>query len=764
MAAPRVDRRLAAIMAVDVVGYSRLIGADEAGTLARVKAHRKQLAEPLIAEHHGRVVKLTGDGALVEFGSAVDAVECAVAIQAGMAEREADAPEARRIRYRIGINIGDIVLEDGDIFGDGVNVAARLESLAEPGDICVARNVYDQVKGKLDLGFEPMGEHRVKNIAEPITMYRVLPGPGSGAQTRPAAIAWALRAQLRAAAIAAAVIVVLAAGAAGGWYAFWRPSALPPATVAQSAGTGATEAKPALPLPDRPSIAVLPFLNLSREPQREYFAEGITDDLITDLSKVSGLFVIARNSAFVYQNRPVTPKQVAEELGVRYVLEGSVQRAGDQLRINVQLVDAISGGHEWAERFDGSLTDVFDLQDRVTSSIADALAVRLTDADQIALNLHETSVPAAYDAFLRGWVHLRRDTPHDYADAIPYLEEATKLDPDYGRAYAALAMAYLLSYDAQWTDYLGVSEIEARQRAKRYLEDARRHPTVLSYQVAAVISLIDLQPNEALAELKEAIAIDSGDAFSYAYMGAAMTASGRPADAVPHIRTAMRLDPHYPPIFDYLLGSAQFGMENFEEAAGFFATATERNPDYEYAFAGLAAAYGHLGRKQDAVSAVARYNDLRVGRGGVPITIDTAPRVGFIRSADVERFRNGLRLAGVPELLSTGEFATQNRVTAEAIRAVIFGHRLHGRSLWTGEERVASVTRDGVVALSGDWGLLSGSPLTGGSARIDGDQLCYEFDLVRYCGDVFRNPGGTRAKKNEFIWYNGEAFTFSLTE
>jgi hypothetical protein len=283
----------------------------------------------------------------------------------------------------------------------------------------------------------------------------------------------------------------------------------------------------------------------------------------------------------------------------------------------------------------------------------------------------------------------------------------------------------------------------------------------LSYQVAAVISLIDLQPNEALAELKEAIAIDSGDAFSYAYMGAAMTASGRPADAVPHIRTAMRLDPHYPPIFDYLFGSAQFGMENFEEASGSFATATRRNPKYEYAFAGLAAAYGHLGRKQDAASAIARYNDLIVGRGGVPLTIGTAPRCGFIRSADVERFHKGLRLAGVPELLFTGEFAAQNRLIADEIRTLVFGHRLHGRSLWTGEERLASITGEGVVELSGGWGLLGGGPLTGGSARFDGDQLCYRFDLVSYCGDVFRNPGGTRTKENEFIWYNGEPFTFS---
>jgi tetratricopeptide (TPR) repeat protein len=400
----------------------------------------------------------------------------------------------------------------------------------------------------------------------------------------------------------------------------------------------------------------------------------------------------------------------------------------------------------------------------VTGSIADALAVRLTEADQIALNLHETSVPAAYDAFLRGWVHLRRDTPHDYAAAIPYLEEATKLDSDYGRAYAALAMAYILSYDAQWADYLGVSETEARLRAKRYLEDARRHPTVLSHQVAAVISLIDLQPNEALAKLKDAIAIDSGDAFSYAYMGAALTASGRPAEAVLHIGTAMRLDPHYPPIFDYLLGLAQFGMGNFEEAAGSFAAVTRRNPDYEYSFAGLAAAYGHLGRKQDAASAIARYNDLIVGRGGVPLTIGTAPRCGFIRSADIEQFHKGLRLAGVPNLLQSGEFATQNRLTADEIRTLVFGRRLHGRSIWTGEQREASITSDGVVALSGGWGLLGGGPLTGGSARFDGDQLCYRFDLISYCGDVFRNPAGTRTKENEFIWYNGEAFTFSPIE
>jgi adenylate cyclase len=542
-----MERRLAAVLIADVAGYGRLSEADEEGTHARFQADLHEVFEPNIAAHHGRLVKTMGDGLLVEFHSVVDALRCAVGVQLAEAARNAELSADRQLQFRIGINLGDVIVEGDDIHGDGVNIADRLQQLADKGGITVSAAAYEQVKNKLDVGFQFLGEQRVKSSSEPVRVYRVVMARKYAgktiSKTRAAVESWR-----RVTAATAMLVLLIAAGAVALWRP-WEPE-LEPASVSRMT----------LPLPGKPSIAVLPFLNMSGDPQQEYLAEGITDDLITDLSKISGLFVIARNSTFVYQNRPVTPKQVSEELGVRYVLEGSVQRAGDRLRINAQLVDALSGGHEWAERFDGSLTDVFALQDKVTGSIADALAVRLTAADQIALNLQETSVPAAYDAFLRGWVHLRRDAPDDYAAAIPYLEEATKLDPDYGRAYAALAMAYILSYDAQWTDYLGVSEFGARQRAKRYLEDARRRPTVLSHQVAAVISLIDLQPNEALAELKEAIAIDSGDAFSYAYMGAAMTASGRPADAVPHIRTAMRLDPHYPPIFDYLFGSAQFGI------------------------------------------------------------------------------------------------------------------------------------------------------------------------------------------------------------
>ena len=462
MAAPRVDRRLAAIMAVDVVGYSRLVGADEAGTLARVKAHRIDFAEPLISEHHGRIVKLTGDGALVEFASAVDAVECAVAIQNGMAAREAAEPEERRIRYRIGINIGDIVLEDGDIFGDGVNVAARLEGLAEPGSICIARNVYNQVKAKLDLGFEPMGEHRVKNIAEPIVAYRVLPGPGARPRTRAAAITWALR-RHRPAAIGAAAVVLLMTGAGGAWYAFWRPSVPPPATIAEIAGSGGAQAKPALPLPDKPSIAVLPFDNLSGEVRYERLADGLTEDIITDLSRFRDLFVIARNSTFVYKDKPTDVRQVARELGVRYVLEGSLQAEGDRVRITAQLVDATTGNHLWSKRYDRPLDDVFAVQSEVTQTIVAQLggldsAIALAGRDLARRKPAESL--EAYDYYLLGVETKERFTKEDLKKAQKLFQKAIEIDPNFARGYVGLTHTYDMEIS------LGFSEFHSRLNEK----------------------------------------------------------------------------------------------------------------------------------------------------------------------------------------------------------------------------------------------------------------------------------------------------------
>jgi TolB-like protein/class 3 adenylate cyclase len=421
MAAPRIERKLTAILAADVVGYSRLVGADEAGTIARLKALRKELIEPLVAEHRGRIVKLMGDGALVEFPSAVDAVECAVAIQKGVSEREAIKPEDRRIAFRIGINIGDIIIEDDDILGDGVNVAARLEALAEPGGICVARNVYNQVKAKLDFAFETMGEHRVKNITEPVETFRValdgvVTAPGA-TWRRPRVMRWLVPA------LAALLAIVLM----GGVWHFW----------------------PAEPPPKgKPAIAVLPFDNLGGDEASARLADGITEDIITDLARFHDLDVIARNSTDVYKGKPVDVRQVGKDLNVGYVLEGSIQRQGDNIRATGQLIDARTGAHLWSERWDRPAEDVFAVQTEVAEKVAAALGGDLTMGQitraelQRAKRMRPNDL-TAYDYFLLG--KELKTTFTNIDQGIEYLTKAIALDPQLARAYTVRAWAHNFS-------------------------------------------------------------------------------------------------------------------------------------------------------------------------------------------------------------------------------------------------------------------------------------------------------------------------------
>ncbi|MET0295347.1 MAG: adenylate/guanylate cyclase domain-containing protein, partial [Phenylobacterium sp.] len=375
VAAERVERRLAAVLAADMVGYSRLMERDEQGTLERLKARRRELVGPLVAAHRGRIVKLMGDGALVEFASVVDAVACAVAVQRGMAEREAGVPEAERIRFRIGVNLGDVIVEGTDLLGDGVNVAARLEQLAEPDGVVISGTAFDQLRGGFGWTFASLGEQHLKNIERPVRAYRMIP-----------------------------------AGADG--------DAHPPE-------------QPALLLPDKPSLAVLPFDNLSGDPEQGYFADGIVEDIVTALSRVSGLFVIARNSGFAYRGLNVDVRRVARELGVRYVLEGSVRRAGDRVRIAGQLVDATTGGHLWADRFDGTLGDVFDLQDRVAEAVAGAIEPTLRRAEVERARRKPTGSLDAYDLYLRALPHVFAYRAEDNAEAMPLLDRALALDPGY---------------------------------------------------------------------------------------------------------------------------------------------------------------------------------------------------------------------------------------------------------------------------------------------------------------------------------------------
>ena len=414
-----MERRLTAILAADVVGYSRLMGQDETSTLTELQRHRDELFDPKAAQHNGRTVKLMGDGTLMEFASVVDAVAFAVDLQVAMRQRNADVEEDRQIVFRIGINLGDIVHQDDDIHGDGVNVAARLEALAEPGGICISRSTRDQVRDKLDLNLDDQGEIEVKNIARPVRVFRiVIDDKAAGLATPVLAVAVQSKptGKLYYAA-ALAVSLVLVAGLT--WWQPWSPRV-----------EAASIERMAFPLPDKPSIAVLPFDNLSDDPEQAYFSDGMTDDLITDLSKVSGLFVIARNTSFSFKGKPVIISEVAEKLGVRYVLEGSVRRSGGQVRVNAQLIDATTGGHLWAERYDGDITDYFAVQDTFVRKIVTALSLNLTKGEMEEIASGQTANLEARKAFQKGWQLYSRYNPVSNAEAAKSFLRATKIDPN----------------------------------------------------------------------------------------------------------------------------------------------------------------------------------------------------------------------------------------------------------------------------------------------------------------------------------------------
>jgi TolB-like protein/class 3 adenylate cyclase/Flp pilus assembly protein TadD len=592
-----IQRRLAAILAADVVGYSRLMGEDEAGTLAQLKTHRKELIDPKTAEHHGRVVKLMGDGVLVEFASVADAVECAVEIQRAMAKRNAETPEEHRIEFRIGINLGDVIVEGQDIYGDGVNIASRLEGLAQPGGVCVSGKVYDEVANKLRFGFEDLGEQQVKNIAEPVRVYRVLPDPDApgGAINRGKSRRRPSRWPVTAAAVA--ILIVLAGG-----LAWWRPWSADIET--------ASVERMAFPLPDKPSIAVLPFANLSGDPDQGYFADGMTDDLITDLSKVSGLFVIARNSSFVYKGQTVEIRQVAEDLGVRYVVEGSVRRAGDTVRVNAQLIDATTGGHVWAERFDGSVADIFSVQDEFIRKIVKALALNLTEGEQEEIGRGQTEKVEAREAFQKGWELYLRFTAGDNAKAASHFEHAIELDPEYGRAYAALSMVYFRATDWAWAAPLEMSLLihgESRPEGRRYLAKAQTYKTALAHVAATKLHLYMGRHEEGLHEAARAIALDPNDPEAHIAMAWAMITSNKPEAGLEFVETAMRLNPAYPNHYVIALGIAYFAMGDLEHAATVLSEGLEQDPDAIELAPPLASTLASLGRRQKAQEALQRW-------------------------------------------------------------------------------------------------------------------------------------------------------------
>ncbi|MBB6412444.1 adenylate/guanylate cyclase domain-containing protein [Mesorhizobium sangaii] len=645
-----MERRLAAILAADVVGYSRLMEANEADTLARLKSTRDNLIDPKIAAHRGRIVKLMGDGALIEFSSVVDAVGCAVEIQRTMAECNAELPKEKQLEFRIGVNLGDVIVEGQDIYGDGVNVAARLEGLAEPGGVLISGSAFDQVERKLDFEFEFSGEQKLKNIENPVRLYRVGPWARAASGTVPAKrkrhIGW------RRLTVAATALILIAGGVA-----LWKVVGDRSGPLVQVA----SKERMALPLPDKPSIAVLPFANMSSEAGQEHFTDGMTDDLITDLSKISGLFVISRNSTFVYKGKAVKISQVAEELGVRYVLEGSVQRAGDRLRVNAQLIDALSGGHVWANRFDGNVADIFAAQDVFVAKIVGALKVNLTTTTKTEIARAKPDNIAAKEAFEEGWSLYLRYNAKDTAAAITSLKKATELDPEYGRAYAALALAYFRVVESLWGKELGRDEPYFWWGAYDYVELAKKYPTSLSYTVEALRDVYQGLAEDARRNAGRAIALDPNDPEAHIATAWALTISGEPAEALNFVATAMRLNPNYPSHYVLARGLALFAMGDLKQAAEVFGEGVRRNPDATALFLPLSSVLAQLGRREDARQMLLKFRPGLDQKGleNLPDTLPLSFKWDYEHTSVPERLNDGVRIAALPLVVTVTSLETE---------------------------------------------------------------------------------------------------------
>jgi adenylate cyclase len=584
----RVERRLTAILAADVAGYSRLMGADDEGTLARLKAHRKELIDPKIAEHRGRVVKTTGDGILIEFPSVVDAVRCAVEVQQGMQRRNVEIPDEKQINFRVGINVGDIITDHEDIHGDGVNIAARLESIAEPGGICVSGRVHEDVRGKVDITFDDLGDQQLKNIAWPVRVFR-----------------------------------------------------------ARFDGA-ATVTRPALALPDKPSIAVLPFQNMSGDPEQEYFADGIAEDIITALSRLRWLFVIARNSTFTYKGRSIDMKQIGRDLGVRYVLEGSVRKAANRVRITAQLIDAGTGTHIWAERYDRPLEDVFAVQDQITDAIVGTVEPEISASERDRARRKPPGHLGAWELYQRGMWHLLRRNRDELPSSQTYFREAIAIDANFATPHAALAVSCFFYITHGLTNEPSVTLDELLKEA--YQAVALDPRDALGHSALGLGFMERGELLKAISEHEVAVALNPNSSFAHYAFGYALECAEQFSEAVEQFDTALRLSPRDPAGWSYLTlkSSSLYQLGRYEETVEFARDAT-RFPvvDLVWPYVQLTAALGQLNRKDEALAAVA---ELCRRRPGLTISgFRSWPHHAHKQDRPLEHTIDGLRKAGLPE-------------------------------------------------------------------------------------------------------------------
>ena len=629
MATEDFKRKLTAILSADVKGYSRLMGEDEEATVRTITAHRKVITS-VIEKYRGRVVDSPGDNILAEFVSVVDAVQSAVEIQEVIRAKNAELPDERKMEFRIGVNLGDVIQEGERIYGDGVNIAARVEGLAEAGGICISGSAYEQIENKLALGYDYIGEHTVKNIVKPIRVYRVPTGPETLQQVteekRPAP-SWQR----------AAIAVVIALLVVAGGVAIWKSSRSPTSPPIEAASVE----KMAYPLPDKPSIAILPFNNLSDDPEQEYFSDGLTEDIISALSGVPKLFVIARNSTFTYKGKPVKAQQVAEELGVRYVLEGSVRKSGDKLRITAQLVDALNGHHLWAKRYDRNISDIFAVQDEITQKIITAMQVKLTEGEEVKAAAKGTNNLEAYLKYLQANELINRINPESNALAKQLAEEAIALDQDYAWAYYVLARTYTL--DA----WLGTSKSPKQSIAKAM--ELFQKALVLDDTFAEAHGRLGFlysmtgQYDKSIDEAEKAVALNPNSATAHFYLGKVLTFAGRYEESIPEYQIAIRLNPIPSSAFPWSLGLSYAYMGQYEEAITWCEKAVRQEPNDLLARIMMTAVYSLSGRDEEA-----RAEAAEVLRIQPKFSLEKyAKRVTYKNEETKERYITALRNAGL---------------------------------------------------------------------------------------------------------------------
>jgi len=628
MATEDFKRKLTAILSADVKGYSRLMGEDEEATVRTITAHRKVITS-VIEKYRGRVVDSPGDNILAEFVSVVDAVQSAVEIQEVIRAKNAELPDERKMEFRIGINLGDVIQEGERIYGDGVNIAARVEGLADPGGICISGSAYEQIENKLALGYDYIGEHTVKNIVKPIRVYRVPTGPETlqkvTEEKRPAP-SW------QRAALAVVIALLVVAGGVAIWKSY-RPST--PATEVASVE------KMAFPLPDKPSIAVLPFTNLSGDPKQEYFSDGMTEQIITGLSKISSLFVVARNSTFTYKSKPVKVQQVSEELGVRYVLEGSVQKSGDRVRINAQLIDAIKGNHLWSETYDRELKDIFAVQDDITQKILTALQVQLTRGEQARVVARGTDNLKAYLKYLQAyekWIQMNKESN---PLARQLAEESIALDPDYAMAYVTLASTHMMDV------FLGSSK-SPKDSIKQAMELNKKAMALddslpNAHSQLGLLYTMTRQYDKGVTEAERGVELNPNSASAHDLLGMTLDFAGRHEEAIPVLKKAIRLAPFAPTKFYYHLGIAYLHTGQCDKAISACEEAVRRGSNTPAAHHTATAAYSICGREEEARTAAAE-----VLRLNPNFSCDHyAKKSPYKNQDDIDRLVGALRKAGL---------------------------------------------------------------------------------------------------------------------